>query len=230
MFTSRDPSILRIENGKMIPLKNGVSGFDVTTSGTEVTSYIGVIVTIVDELEFLCRPRNCQIGEGDLVSMQVEARSQGKMVFADPEWKSADEDILTSQGKGQFLGKKTGRARALARIGDVVAQRSIVVRPPPPDEIAVTCKRPKITFRALRAKKDVIPERSCSVRRGKGSDLSVKVLSRGKVLPMRQASISVGKSSILRIDGNRMIGLSRGTEVVRVSLEGLSVSIPVEVR
>ncbi|MCP4500285.1 MAG: hypothetical protein GY822_10030 [Deltaproteobacteria bacterium] len=229
-FTSRNEAILRIEDGKLIAVKNGNSGFDISVEGSKVTEYIGVIVAVVDDLELLCRPRSCEISKGDHITMQAETRSQGKMVFAEPEWKSANEEIAESKGKGRFLGKKPGRVKAMARIGDVVTKRSIVVKAPPPDELVVHCKRPKLTFRAFRTKKAEFPERSCTVKKGKGSDLEIEVLAQGKVVPMRNVNISVGDSKYIRLDGNRMIGLKKGTEVVRISLDGLTVVLPVEVR
>jgi|GEM_PF-1866726 len=229
-FTVQNEQVVRIDNGQLVPVGNGSTSVDITVEGNKVKESLGVLVKLVDEMDLGCRPRSCQARAGDLVNVTAELKSNGVPEFTDVAFKSESPDIVEHLGKGKFLGKKVGVGTISASIGDLVQKKKIRVTEPPPDEIILKCRRPKLTFKTHRNRGDTRPERACTVRKGKKSTLKVTVKAGGTKLPLRQPEFRSSDRSIVEMDGPIMRGRRKGTAVITAMLDGMSISLPVEVR
>lgn len=230
-WTSSKPAIADVVGNEIIPKKNGSAVLTPKVEGSTATARLGVLVTLVDSLALKCIPRSCEGQPGDRMRITVDPKSEGNTVIGvDVKLESEDENVAAKEGPTDFRLKKAGTVQIKATLGPIRKRQMVRVRQPPPDELWVTCPNPKATWKVHRVDGEKSPRRACKVKVGQVTDLKAQVRSMGKVVPLRTPDWSVGNSTVVNVDGGLVTGLKPGTEVVRVSIEGLLVTIPLEIK
>lgn len=223
--------VVKIAGGKVIPQKNGSAVLTPKIEGSKVVARLGVLVSFVDSLKLNCIPRSCEGQPGDRIKITVDPLSEGNTVVGvKVNLEAEDANVAKKEGENDFRLTAAGQTNIKATLGDIRKRQLIRARQPPPDELRVICPKPKATWKARRNKKLKAPRTACRVKVGQTVDLKAMVMSMGKEVPLRQPDWSVGNSSIVKVDGGLVTGLKAGTEVVRVSIEGLLITVPLEVR
>lgn len=230
-WTASPAGVVKIIGGKVIPQKNGSAVLTPKVEGSTVVARLGALVSFVDSLKLNCIPRSCEGQPGDRIKITVDPQSEGNTVVGvKVNLESEDVNVAKKESDNDFRLTAAGQTNIKATLGEVRKRQLIRVRQPPPDELRVMCPKPKATWKALRNKKSKAPRTACRVKVGQTVDLKAMVMSMGKEVPLRQPDWSVGNSTIVKVDGGLVTGLKAGTEVVRVSIEGLLITVPLEVR
>lgn len=230
-WTSSKPDIADVVGNEIIPKKNGSAVLTPKVEGSKATARLGVLVTLVDSLTLNCIPRSCEGQPGDRMRVTVDPKSEGNTVVGvEVKLESEDESVAAKEGANDFRLKKAGTAQIKATLGSIRKRQMVRVRQPPPDELWVTCPNPKATWKVHRVDGEKFPRTACKVKVGQVTDLKAQVRSMGKAVPLRSPDWSVGNSTVVSVDGGLVTGLKPGTEVVRVSIEGLLVTIPLEIK
>jgi hypothetical protein len=226
-FMVEPAGLVNIENGKIIPLKNGKGTLKAIAEDLpEATLPLEVLV--VEELKAQC-PEPCEIHTGESTELKASAVGLGsEEIKTGFTWTSSDPGRATVDANGKVTAVAPGPVVILAKLGKKSAEATVLVRPAV-DEVRLVCATPPMLVRVKKGQAAETLERSCDVAEGDDTTVGVSLWSNGQLVEGERIEWKTSDPSVRVLNG-LVTGDHVGGGMVQATAAGITAEMPVSVQ
>ncbi len=219
------PGALTLDNGKILPAKNGDAKVVATAEGLPKAE-LPVHVSVVDDVHVIC-PEPCGLHAGENIALEAVASGLGEKVTETIEWSSSAPETAKVDAQGYVTGVAAGTVAITARCGKKATEVKLEVRPAI-DELRLTCPWPPLVVVAKKGATAPASERSCEVLEGDDVRLEGEALSHGVVVPGERIEWRSSDPSV-RVVSGIITGDHPGGAMIELHAGALVAELPASV-